>query len=195
MLSKIMLTIAKSRLIPWIKRRIYARHGEPYRIRGHTLRYTPGSRPVRLRYKNSSNAVVRNDALQVELLSTSLKPGDTAIDVGAHGGQYCILMAAMVGDNGNVIAFEPDPYALELLLKNLATFQRLRINRFLRQRKTPTFLNLGSGPRGLADPHWINVDGFRDRNVHFLIDFNRRLPFPDRSFAGVFVSMCSSISP
>ena len=79
-----------------------------------------------------------------------------------------------------------DIYFLLLRCKNLLTFQRLRINRFLRQRKAPTFLNLGSGPRGLADPNWVNVDGFRDRNVHFLIDFNRPLPFPDRSFAGVF---------
>ena len=126
MLSKIMLTIAKSRLIPWIKRRIYARRGEPYRIRGYTLRYTRGSRPVRLRYKNSSNANVRYDALQVELLSTSLMPGDTVIDIGAHGGQYCILMTAMVGDKGNVIAFEPDPYALKLLLKNLELNPRLK---------------------------------------------------------------------
>jgi len=121
-----MLATAKNRLIPWIKRRIYAGRGEPYRIRGHTLRYIPGSRPVRLRYKNSSNAVVRNDALQVELLSTSLKPGDTAIDIGAHSGQYCILMTAMVGDKGNVIAFEPDPYALKLLLKNLELNPRLK---------------------------------------------------------------------
>jgi FkbM family methyltransferase len=114
-----MLATAKNRLISLIKRRIYVRRGEPYRIHGHTLRYTPGSRPVRLRYKNSSNANARYDALQVELLSTSLRPGDTAIDIGAHAGQYCILMAAMVGDKGNVVAFEPDPYALKLLLRNL----------------------------------------------------------------------------
>jgi len=121
-----MLATAKNRLIPWIKRRIYARRGEPYRIRGQTLRYAPGSRPVRLRYKNSSNANARYDALQVELLSTSLLPGDTAIDIGAHAGEYCILMAAMVGDRGNVVAFEPDPYALKLLLKNLELNPRLK---------------------------------------------------------------------
>jgi FkbM family methyltransferase len=120
-----MLTTAKNRLIPWVKRRIYARRGEPYRIHGQTLRYTPGSRPVRLRYKNSSNDNTRYDALQVELLSTSLAPGDTVIDIGAHAGEYCILMAAMVGDTGNVVAFEPDPYARKLLLKNLELNPRL----------------------------------------------------------------------
>lgn len=48
------------------------------------------------------------------------------------------------------------------------------------------FLNLGSGPRGLDDSHWVNVDGFRDKNVHYLLDFGRPFPFPDQSFDGVF---------
>jgi len=32
----------------------------------------------------------------------------------------------------------------------------------------------------------VNVDGFRDQNVHFLLDFSRPLPFPDGSFDWVF---------
>lgn len=75
---------------------------------------------------------------------------------------------------------------LKVRLRNALTSQNARITKFLATRQTPTYLNLGSGPRGLDDPHWVNVDGFADRNVHFLIDFNRRLPFPDNSFAGVF---------
>lgn len=75
---------------------------------------------------------------------------------------------------------------LKARLCNVLNFQRSRIAKFLSSRKTPTYLNLGSGPRGLDDSHWVNVDGFPDRNVHFLIDFNRRLPFPDATFAGVF---------
>jgi predicted SAM-dependent methyltransferase len=53
-------------------------------------------------------------------------------------------------------------------------------------RQPPLFLNLGSGPRGVDDAHWFNVDGFRDRNVHCLLDFNRPLPFSDGLFDGVF---------
>jgi predicted SAM-dependent methyltransferase len=48
------------------------------------------------------------------------------------------------------------------------------------------YLNLGSGPRGKADGGWINVDGYRDRNVDICLDFNRRLPFPDGQFEGIF---------
>ena len=82
---------------------------EPYRIDGHTLRYLPGTRPVRLRYTRSQNDVVRYDALQVAWLTTHLTEGDTAVDIGAHYGVYSILMAAKCGQTGHVVAFEPDP--------------------------------------------------------------------------------------
>jgi predicted SAM-dependent methyltransferase len=64
--------------------------------------------------------------------------------------------------------------------------QRRRIRGFLLSRQKPVFLNLGSGPRGANTTHWVNVDGFQDRNVHYLIDFARRLPFPSKSFDGIF---------
>jgi len=50
----------------------------------------------------------------------------------------------------------------------------------------PRYLNLGSGPRGVCSPNWLNVDGFRDANVHYVIDFTRRLPLPAHSFDAVF---------
>lgn len=75
---------------------------------------------------------------------------------------------------------------LALRLSGVFTLRNLRIARALAGRSRPLYLNLGSGPRGLADPRWINVDGYRDRNVDFLLDMTRRLPFPDRTFDGVF---------
>lgn len=50
----------------------------------------------------------------------------------------------------------------------------------------PLYLNLGSGPRGLDSARWVNIDGYPDRNVHYLVDFSRPLPIPDDSFDGVF---------
>ena len=103
-----------------LKRALYGRRGEPYRIGRHTLRYVPGTRPVRLRYARSADdAVARYDALQIKLLSTRLVEGDTALDIGAHYGVYSILMAALCGQTGLVVAFEPDPYAREVLVKNI----------------------------------------------------------------------------
>jgi hypothetical protein len=81
----------------------------------HMLRYVPGTRPVRLRYKRSDNDVVRYDALQIELFAAELSEGDVAIDIGAHAGQYSLIMTAMCGMSGQVVAFEPDPYARQAL--------------------------------------------------------------------------------
>jgi FkbM family methyltransferase len=108
------------------KNLIWGRRGEPYRIGGHTLRYLPGTRPVRLRYVDSPDGVTRYDALQLQLLASTLREGDTAIDIGAHAGQYCIAMAALCGATGRVVAFEPDPHARRLLERNLRLNPRLK---------------------------------------------------------------------
>src|SRR5262245_44584848 len=113
------MSVIRHKFIPGVKRFIYRKRGEPYVVAGRTLRYTPGTRPVRARYANSSNDTARYDALQVQLLAKHLNDGDTAIDIGAHYGQYCILMAAMCGAMGNVVAFEPDPHARQILMQNL----------------------------------------------------------------------------
>lgn len=79
-----------------------------------------------------------------------------------------------------------DLYFLRLRIWNKLSCQKTRIRRALANRQVPLYLNLGSGPRGVDDCRWVNVDGFRDRNVHYLIDFSRSLPFPNESFDGVF---------
>ena len=114
-----MIANLRHKIAGHLKSLAYGRRGEPYRIQGHTLRYIPGTRPVRLRYRHSGNDISRYDVLQVEWLSTHLREGDTAIDIGAHYGVYSILMAAMCGRTGRVVAFEPDPYAREVLAENL----------------------------------------------------------------------------
>jgi FkbM family methyltransferase len=94
-----------------LKSSLYGRSGEPYRIGGHLLRFTPGSRPIRLRYANSENRVNRYDALQLKLLSERVMPGAFALDVGGHVGAVALVMAACAGPTGRVISFEPDPAA------------------------------------------------------------------------------------
>ena len=79
-----------------------------------------------------------------------------------------------------------DAHFVRLRAWNAITLQRCRIRNFLSHRGTPLFLNLGSGPRGVDDAHWLNVDGFRDQKVQYLLDFGRQLPFPNESFDGVF---------
>lgn len=79
-----------------------------------------------------------------------------------------------------------DLYFCRLRIWNVLAGQKSRIRNALSNKQGPLFLNLGSGPRGLVDSHWVNVDGFRDQNVHYLVDFGRPLPFPDELFEGVF---------
>lgn len=47
------------------------------------------------------------------------KGGDLVFDVGAHAGFTTIMFARMVGPDGHVVAFEPDPASLDYLERNL----------------------------------------------------------------------------
>lgn len=103
-----------------LKELVWGRRGEPYPIAGQVLRYAPGTRPVRTRYATSANPAVRYDAMQAQLFDEGLGEGDTAIDIGAHAGQYALIMAARCGRTGHVAAFEPDPHARRKLERNIA---------------------------------------------------------------------------
>jgi|KBSMisStaDraftv2_1062788.scaffolds.fasta_scaffold347997_2 predicted SAM-dependent methyltransferase len=79
-----------------------------------------------------------------------------------------------------------DLHLLRLRIRNAITLQNRRIWSYVAARPSPLFLNLGSGPRGIDDAHWINVDAYYGKHVHYLLDFTRKLPFADQSFNGVF---------
>lgn len=51
----------------------------------------------------------RLERREIELLLQQLRPGDTAVDVGAHKGAYSYWMRRAVGPGGRVYAFEPQP--------------------------------------------------------------------------------------
>ena len=72
-------------------------------------RHRPEHRPRPLRARTRSRFVRR-----------TLKPGDTAIDVGAHIGFFTMQMAAMVGPAGRVYAFEPFDANADLLERSIA---------------------------------------------------------------------------
>jgi FkbM family methyltransferase len=54
------------------------------------------------------------------LFERALKSGMTVIDIGAHAGYYALLAARLVGSQGRVFAFEPDPANCQLLQKNVS---------------------------------------------------------------------------
>jgi hypothetical protein len=55
------------------------------------------------------------EVLTERLYAAWLRPGDVAIDAGAHVGRHAIGMAQAVGHNGKVHAFEPSPTVLPML--------------------------------------------------------------------------------
>lgn len=58
------------------------------------------------------------DACIEEFLKPLLKPGDTAIDIGAYIGGYAGPFKQFVGASGKVYAFEPNPEPFECLVRN-----------------------------------------------------------------------------
>lgn len=58
---------------------------------------------------------------ETELIRKTVKKGDVVLDIGAHIGYFTLLLARLVGENGRVYAFEPDPTNSALLGKNVKT--------------------------------------------------------------------------
>ncbi|MGB2775672.1 MAG: FkbM family methyltransferase [Candidatus Acidiferrum sp.] len=59
------------------------------------------------------------DLPTVRVIQELLKPGMTFVDVGAHVGQYSLLGSGLVGTEGSVHSFEPEPEVFELLRHNV----------------------------------------------------------------------------
>lgn len=54
-----------------------------------------------------------------QFLASNVKPGMTVIDVGANFGYYTLLLADAVGEQGKVIAVEPNPDTVMLLQETM----------------------------------------------------------------------------
>jgi len=53
------------------------------------------------------------------ILHTLLKPGDTFVDIGANHGSFSVMASEIVGNDGLVIAFEPQPKLASLVRQSL----------------------------------------------------------------------------
>ena len=68
-------------------------------------------------------------ARRAELLRSRLRPGEVAVDVGAHAGEYALVCAKLVGPEGRVFAFEPQEPCRRTLARSaeLNGFRHLEI--------------------------------------------------------------------
>lgn len=92
--------------------------GQPYDLpyHGKLLRCQPTSH-------SASQAIYFSclpDYWEMRFILDFLRPGDTFIDVGANVGLYTLLALSVVGDNGFVHAFEPNPSVAAMLRESLA---------------------------------------------------------------------------
>jgi FkbM family methyltransferase len=85
-------------------------HGIPWKINGVTYRVDP-------RYRHHLGQTY--DAPVAAFIRERLRPGATCLDVGANVGVYVLQFAHWSGEGGRVIAFEPNPSALEVLQKHI----------------------------------------------------------------------------
>ena len=59
------------------------------------------------------------DYREMRFILDFLRPGDNFIDAGANIGLYTLLALSVVGDNGHVYAFEPNPHVAAMLRESL----------------------------------------------------------------------------
>ena len=65
---------------------------------------------------------------EINFMLSHLKPGQTAIDIGAHKGAYTYWMSKYVGKDGKVFAFEPQPKLYNQLNKLLEHSNNYNVN-------------------------------------------------------------------
>ena len=88
---------------------------------GHQIRSFDLPRDGRIDYAQwlhpgESDKVIAQSA--IDELRRFVRPGDGAIDIGAHSGDSTVPLAIACGADGFVLALEPNPYVFPVLKKN-----------------------------------------------------------------------------
>ena len=90
-----------------------------------------------------------------------IKPGMTAVDIGANFGYFSLLLSGLVGESGKVFAFEPDSTAFKLLSRNIkenGIKNVFLINKALSNKAGRTKLYLDKDNKGEMSLSLANVD-------------------------------------
>lgn len=92
----------------------------------------------------------KQDAFEILLLKRFIRPGDVVLDIGANVGFYSETMAAIVGKNGEVHAFEPDPTNFRHLVSSTHRYKNIISNNMAVSNQT--------GELKLFTSNLLNVD-------------------------------------
>jgi FkbM family methyltransferase len=86
---------------------------KPYNVLGHKMYFYHGSATLQ------EMAFGTYELDTVDVFRKIVKPGMSVVDIGAHVGYYTLLAARLVGPDGRVYAFEPNPEVYEILVRNI----------------------------------------------------------------------------
>jgi FkbM family methyltransferase len=97
-----------------------------YEIRSCVLPRDGEIRYAQWLHPNEKPKLISQEA--VDELRRFLKPGDVALDIGAHSGDSALPIALALGPSGVVLALEPNPYVFPVLKKTAdLNFPRMNI--------------------------------------------------------------------
>jgi FkbM family methyltransferase len=120
-LGRVGLRLSRARTIPELEaalqreRQLVAQCIVPS-VYGHRMHFDPLDRGIGLTSLNEAPL----SGGEARFIVGTLRPGQTAVDVGANIGLMTLLMARAVGPTGKVFAFEPGPRSFHILRKNIA---------------------------------------------------------------------------
>ena len=92
---------------------------------------------------------------EAALFRQLLKPGDVAIEAGANIGAHTVLLSNLVGESGQIIAYEPQRIVFQTLCANLALNQCLNVD----ARQQGLGERAGEMTLPVADPRVMNNFG------------------------------------
>ncbi len=103
-----------SRLSTFLFQRVTPKGIVEIKARGHKMHIdTLRMGTVLLRSQDSYESAV------TQLLESIVTRGMVVVDIGASAGYHTLTMARLVGEEGRVFSFEPEPYSFELLVRNI----------------------------------------------------------------------------
>lgn len=70
----------------------------------------------------------KQDAFEISLMKTYIKPGDNVLDIGANIGFYAELLSGIVGENGRVHCFEPDITNFKHLKNSYGNYSNIHLS-------------------------------------------------------------------
>ena len=169
-----------SRLSTFLFQRVTPKGMVEIKARGHKIQVdTRRMGTVLLKSKDSYESSV------TQLLESIVARGMVVADIGASVGYHTLMMARLVGEEGRVFSFEPEPYSFELLVKNIKLngYNNVcAVNKAVSDRNGKTWLFVPEDStlksrllpdRGLANGRYIEID------MQTLDDFFRDYPAPD----------------